>query len=265
MNMMQMVAAMVICYFITLTLLSVYRNQINTKIANLVFIFVDLVFFLSWNYAAYLRGWLKDGFMTLENISPFIMTLIPLTLFMSEKVKRFANAAIAFLWVGMFFALLISPQHAYIFNFNIEASFIYTSEAACHLIASLYGAWLIISGQVPCNLKSLGRAVVAMYGVVGYGVLLNYLFHIDNFGMDPYGNAHIYMLDVLGSFEATLLAYLLGIFIVLVAGIQFGHGLKRLVDESHGIKTEGGPLARIRNGAATDEKREEEENEGENN
>ena len=29
MNMMQMVAAMVICYFITLTLLAVYRKHIN--------------------------------------------------------------------------------------------------------------------------------------------------------------------------------------------------------------------------------------------
>ena len=75
MNMMQMVAFMVICYFITLTLLCVYRKIINVKIANYVFIGVDLVFFFCWNYAAHLRGWLKDGFMTLENISPFMIAL----------------------------------------------------------------------------------------------------------------------------------------------------------------------------------------------
>ena len=127
MNMMQMVAAMVICYFITLTLLSVYRKHINIKVANIGFILVDLVFFLSWNYAGYLKGWLEEGYMTFGNISPFIMTLIPLTVFMSDRVKAYCNSAIALLWLGMFLALLISPQHAYIFNYNIEASFIYTS------------------------------------------------------------------------------------------------------------------------------------------
>lgn len=233
MNMMQMVAFMVICYFITLTLLCVYRRIINVKIANYIFIGVDLVFFFCWNYAAYLRGWLNDGFMTLENISPFIMTLIPLTLFMGERVRKYCNSAIAFLWLGMFLALMISPQHAYIFNYNIEATFIYASEAACHLIASLYGVWLIISGQVECNTKSLGRSVACMYLVIGYGVFLNYFFHTRNFGMDPYGNFSIYMLDILGSFEATLLAYLLGVLVVLVIGIQFGHGLKKLVDSFH--------------------------------
>ena len=123
MNMMQMVAIMVACYFITLTLLCIYRDIIDIKIANAVFIIVDIIFFFGWNYAAYLKGWLSDGYMTLENISPFIMTLIPLTVFMSERVRSYCNSAIAFLWLGMFLALIISPQHAYIFNYNIEASF----------------------------------------------------------------------------------------------------------------------------------------------
>ena len=235
MNMMQMVAAMVICYFITLTLLAVYRKHINPKVANIGFIIVDLVFFFSWNYAGYLKGWLDEGYMTFGNISPFIMTLIPLTVFMSDRVKAYCNSTIAFLWLGMFLALLISPQHAYIFNYNIEASFIYTSEAACHLLASLYGAWLIISGQVDCTLKSLRRATICIFSVIGFGVFLNFMFHKNNFGMDPYNGASIYMIDVLDSFEATFLAYLLGVFIVLTIGLQFGHGLKKLVDEAHGI------------------------------
>lgn len=235
MNMMQMVAIMVAFYFITLTLLCIYRSIINVKIANAIFIIVDLIFFLSWNYAAYLRGWLKDGFMTLENISPFIMTLIPLTVFMNEKVKKYCNCAIAYLWLGMFLALMISPQHAYIFSYNIEASPIYASEAACHLIASLYGIYLIISGQVECNVKNLGKSVVCMFSVIGFGVILNYIFHTRNFGMDPYGKYTIYMINIFGSFEATFLAYLLGVFIVLTIGVQFGDGLRKLVDSAHGI------------------------------
>lgn len=233
MNMMQMVAIMVACYFITLTLLCIYRNIINIKVANTIFIIVDLVFFLSWNYAAYLRGWLEDGFMTLENISPFIMTLIPFTCLLSERIRKYCDSAIAFLWIGMFLALMISPQHAYIFSYHIEASYIYASEAACHLIASLYGAYLIISGQVKCNFKSWIKSIVCMYSVIGFGVILNYVFHTSNFGMDPYGDYTIYMVDILRSFGATLLAYLLGVMVVLTMGMQAGHILYKLVDSTH--------------------------------
>lgn len=228
-NMMQMVAIMVACYFITLTLLCIYRNLINIRIANAVFIIVDLVFFFCWNLAAFQVGWLYDGFMTLENISPLIMTLIPLTVFMNDKVKSYCNSAIAFLWIGMFVALMISPQHAYIFNYSIDANFIYSSEAACHLIASLYGAWLIISGQVACDWKNWLKSIVCMYGVIGFGVFLNFVFHTRNFGMDPYGRYTIYMINIFGSFWATLLAYLLGVLVVLTVGMQIGHGFNRLV------------------------------------
>jgi hypothetical protein len=241
--MMQMVGLMVICYFVTLTLLAIYRNIINVKVGNTVFIIVDLVFFFFWNYAAYQRGWLSDGFMTLENISPFIMTLIPLTVFMSDRVRSYCNSAIAFLWVGMFLALMISPQHAYIFNFNIEASPIYTAEAACHLIASLYGAYLIITKQVKCDARHWRRSVICMFSVIGFGVILNYAFHIRNFGMDPYGDYTIYMIDIFGSFEATLAAYLLGVLLVLTIGMQVGLVFFKLVEATHEEKKETEALA----------------------
>lgn len=232
MNMMQMVGLMVVCYFITLTLLCVYRKAINVKVANTIFILVDIVFFFSWNYSAYLKGWLDDGFMTLENISPFIMTLIPLTVFMSERVKAYCNSAISFLWAGMFVALIFSPQHAYIFSYEIEASFVYASEAACHLLASLYGLFLIISGQVKCDFKHWKRSIICMYSVIGFGVFLNYFFHIRNFGMDPYGDFSIYMLDIFHSFEATLAAYLLGVLLVLTGGMQIGYLFNKLFNST---------------------------------
>lgn len=243
MNMMQMVGIMVAVYFITLTLLAFYRNIINVKVGNAVFIIVDLVFFFCWNYAAYLRGWLADGFMTLENISPFIMTLIPLTVFLSDRIRSYCNSAIAFLWVGMFLALMISPQHAYIFSYNIDASFVYVSEAACHLIASLYGAFLIITKQVKCDARHWRRSVICMYSVIGFGVILNYFFHTRNFGMDPYGKYTIYMLDIFGSFEATLVAYLLGVLVVLTVGMQIGLLFFKLVESTHADADETSEVA----------------------
>ena len=72
-----------------------------------------------------------------------------------------------------------------------------------------------------------------MYSVIGFGLLLNYVFHTRNFGMDPYGDYTIYMIDIFGSFEATLIAYLLGVLVVLTLGMQIGYMFFKLVDSTH--------------------------------
>ena len=231
MNMIQMVGIMVCCFFASVLTLSLLHKHINVKLGNAMFIIADVVFFFAWNVAAYQLGWLESGSMTLQNISQFTMTLIPFTLILSDKAREYCNAAIAFLWVGMFIAILVSPEHAYIFKSNTEANFRYTAESACHMLASVYGFYLIISGQVKCNFKTLGKALVCMYSVITFGVILNFLFHTRNFGMDPYGNATIYMIDIFGSFEATLVAYYLGVLLVLTLGMQIGYGVQRLVEK----------------------------------
>ena len=233
MNMMQMVGIMVFFFFLTLTVICLYHEHINKKIGNLIFIIVDMIFFFGWSYAGYLQGRLNDGYMTLDNISPFIMTLIPLTPLMNEKVKKCYHCAIAFLWMGMFLALSISPEHSYIFNYRHEATFAYATETACHMVASLYGIYLIISGQVVCDFKHLVKAAACLYSVIGLSVAMNFIFHKSHFQMDPYGNYSIYMIDVLGSFWATLLAYLLGVLLVLIIGMQTGYVFNKMVSKIH--------------------------------
>jgi hypothetical protein len=177
----------------------------------------------------YKQGWLKSGFVTLGNISPMIFTVIPLTLFMNEKTKQYAYSAIAFLWVGMFLALFISPEYAYIFDYHRQATALYTGEALCHMLAALFGIYLILTGQVKLNFQSWWRSIVFMYAVIFFGVFLNYFFHTRNFGMDPYGNYAIYFLNIFGSFEATLIAYLFGVLTVLTVGLEVGYLLERII------------------------------------
>ena len=128
MHMMQMLGILVFLYFFSLILLCFYRKYLKIKTWNLVFLIADLVAFFCWNYAAYQAGWLKTGFMTFGNISPYICTVIPLAYFMNDRVKRACYSAVAFLSAGMFCAMLISPEHAYLFNFYAEANFIYAIE-----------------------------------------------------------------------------------------------------------------------------------------
>ncbi len=231
MHMSLMLGIVLVLFFTSLTLMCLYRRKMNVKIWNFVFVMVDIVFFFLWNLAGYQRGWLDKRFMTLDNISPFTFTIIPLTYFMNKKTKDYAFSAIAFLSVGMFVAMIFSPEHAYLFSYTADASFLYTTEALCHLLCSLFGVYLVLTDQVKADGKNLVKSVVFMYLVIGFGVFLNYVFHKDFFGMDPYGNYRIYMLQLFGSFWATLIAYLLGVLVVLILGMQFTALLRRMMTE----------------------------------
>ena len=228
MHITEMLAALSVVFFLALFLMCLFRDKMKNPIINPLFIFVCAVFFFFWNYAAYERGWLEDGFMTLENISPYICTVICFTPLLSKKVKDYAYSAIAFLGFGMFLAMFVSPEASYLLDFSQNANFMHISEAACHLIMALYGFYLILSDKVALDLVSFTRSLVFMFSSIGFGVFLNLVFHRANFGMNMYGSYSIYFLDIFRSFEITLVAYLLGVLGVLALGFLVGIFLDRL-------------------------------------
>lgn len=222
MHMMQMLGGLSLVLFLALFLMCFFREKLKHPVVNPSFILACATFFFCWNYAAFERGWLKDGFMTLDNISPYICTVILLTPFMSEKIKSFAHCAIAFLGFGMLMALYISPCASYFLDHNHTATFMHISEAACHLVMALYGFCLILTEKVKLTWINLGKAGIFVYASIGFGVFLNWCFHLANFQMDMYGDASIYFLDIFGSFEVTFIAYLLGVLATLLLGFLFG-------------------------------------------
>jgi len=222
-----MVGLVTLFYFVTLILICLYRDKLSPKIGNLIFIIADVIFFFGWNYAYYLIGWLGERFITLDNISPLMFTVMPLTYVAKDKVKDAAFAALAFLNAGMFVAMLFSPDFAYLFNYNDEASFVYTCEALCHGVCSLFGIYLILTRQVKITFKNWVRSVVFMLSIITFGVFLNIVFHRSYFGMDPYDGASIYMFDLFGSFPATLIVYYLAVTVVLTIGMEVGYLLDK--------------------------------------
>ena len=77
---------------------------------------------------------------------------------------------------------------------------------------------VILSNKVKVNFKNLGKAALFIYASIAFGVFLNWCFHLGNFGMDMYGNYSIYFLDIFGSFQATFIAYLFGVFATILLG-----------------------------------------------
>ena len=143
MHMMQMAGIVLFIYFFSLALICLYRDKINIKVFNCIFVITDVIFFFCWNLSYFQQGWLDEIFMTFDNISPMIFTMVGLLYFMKDGVKEYCLSAVAFLSFGMFCAMLISPERAYLFDFDQEASFMYTSEAFCHMHASLFGLYLV--------------------------------------------------------------------------------------------------------------------------
>ena len=240
MNMQLMLGISVSCYFISLLLICLYRDKINVKFFNGVFIVANLIFFALWTLAAsQRRGGMDDGFMTLENISPYIFTIIGLLPFMGKRTKEHALSAIAFLCFGMFGALFVAPEYDVLFHFKGEANLWHTSEALCHMLCSLFGMYLMITKQVKTDFSHWIKSIVFMWGSVTFGVILNLLYDSTCFNMHP-DHYKIYMLDIFRSFEATAVAYYLGILVVLTVGMQTGHLLSRLVDKLHGTDRASG-------------------------
>ena len=218
-----MLLALTPVFFAALGLMCFYRDKLKQHpFIHYLFIAACAVFFFCWNYAAYQKGWLEDGFMTLENISPFICTVILIAPFLQEKIRDFAYCTVAFLALGMFMAIYISPGAEYFSSLRQNTPFIYISEASCHVVMALYGFYLILVDRVKLTFKNLLKALIFIYAAVGFGVFLNWCFHLSNFGMNMYGNYSIYFIDIFGSFAATFIAYLVGIFAVVVMGYMTG-------------------------------------------
>ena len=218
-----MLGILTLVFFIALFLMCFFREKLKNPLINHLIVGICAVFFFCWVYAMYEhRGGFTEGFMTFNNISPFICTVIPLTPFMNKRVRDFAYCAIAFLGFGMFVAMFISPEVEYLFNYHQDAKFLHISEAVCHLIMALYGFYLILSDRVKLDLKNYGKALAFIYSSIGFGIFLNWCFHLSNFGMNMYGDYSIYFLDIFDSFAATLIAYLFGVLATLTLGFLVG-------------------------------------------
>ena len=48
-------------FFVTLVLMCFYRNKINVRLCNILFIVADFIAYSCWTYASYQKGWLGGG------------------------------------------------------------------------------------------------------------------------------------------------------------------------------------------------------------
>ena len=227
MPMMTMLMIFICVYFTILVVMLIYKKNINIKIANLTFILINTILFIGY----YINDYYRKGFvesLTFDQISPFTFTMISASFLMNKKTKEYFLSSVAFLSIGMLIAMIVSPQQAYLVSYRLDANMLYVLDTLLHLNCSLFGIFLVSSGQVKLNVESLKKAFIWMYSVIALVLILNFTFHLNYFGMGPYSKFGIYMFKLFDSYWVTLLVYLFGVALVLSLGYGFNLIISKL-------------------------------------
>lgn len=228
MPMLTMLIICVVVYFTLMVTILLFHKMMNPKITNLIFIIINVLLFVAYYINDFNRNNGKFISLTFDQISPFTFTTLPLSYLFSKKIKDAQFSAVAFLSLGMFVAMLVSPQHAYLVSYRSNASLLFVLDTLLHLNCSLFGIYLIVSGQVLLNAKSLIRAFIYMYSVIAFVLFMNFTFNQNYFGMGPHRDYGIYMFNLFNSYWTTLIVYLLGVGLVLALGFEFNYILQIL-------------------------------------
>ena len=233
MPMMIMLIIFVCIYFVCLTMILIFHKYMNPKSTILFFTITNTALFAGYCINEYYRKG-RFEFLTFDQISPFMFTTLPLSFLMREKIRDAYLHTAALLSLGMFVAAIVSPQEAYLSSYKMDANMLYVLDTLLHINFSLFGAYLFISNTIKIDFKSIKKAAIFLYSVIIFAVICNFLFHKNFFGMGYYANYGIYMIRIFETYWATLIVYILGVFLVLMLGYEYVYILKKL--NIHNIK-----------------------------
>ena len=227
MPMMMMGLIFVCMYFACFFVLLVSHKHMNSKNTIIIFTIINTVLFVAnWINEFNRKGILE--FLTFDQISPFMFTMLPLSFLFKDKLQNLIFKTAALLSLGMFVAMLISPQEAYLGSNQKDASLLYFFDMLLHLNFSLFGTYLFLSGTVKLDFKGIVQSALFLYSVISFAVICNFLFHKNYFGMGYCSNYGIYMIRIFESYWSTLIVYILGIFLVLMLGFEYLLLLKKI-------------------------------------
>lgn len=239
MPMMTMVFVFVCMYFVCLTAILFFHKYVDPKKMILIFTIIDVVLFVgSWINDFHRKG--SFDFLTFDQISPFMFTMLPLSYLMKDKLRNIVYQTAALLSLGMFVAMLVSPLEAHLGSYHDKASILYILDTLLHLNFSLFGIYLFISGTIKLEIKSVLSSAIFLHSVITFAVICNFLFHKNYFGMGYYSNYGIYMIRIFETYWATLIVYLLGVVLVLMLGYEYALLLRKV--NSHNLVEVTQPL-----------------------
>lgn len=167
-------------------------------------------------YDVGLDDWNFKNTLPTANVSPFMFCLTPIILVMPKAIRQYFMTLVALLSFGMLVAglggaLSYMSRH-YVFHWHI------TFDCAAHVFISLWGIYLVNSGQVELTPKKALCGGAIIVGVAMVMLILNSIFKTAFFGLSLYGEHNIYNNKIFESGFISAFAYFTGLCFVLLAG-----------------------------------------------
>ena len=165
------------------------------------------------------KDWNFLNTLPTANVSPFMFCLTPFILIVPKRVRKYLFTLVALLSFGMLMAGLGGAlgfvARDYKFHWHT------TMDCTAHGFISLWGVYLVKSGQVDLTPKKAVISGAIIVCVALMMLILNLIFDKAFFGLSLYGKHNIYNVVLFKNGIISALAYFTGLCGVLFAGYYF--------------------------------------------
>lgn len=209
--------SLLVMYAITVSLMRYMRN---VKIANLIFFGLTFGVYIVYVFMVYSDVGAESiyfhGVLATANISPFMFTVLPIIYFSRGKLKEYLYLLVSLLSVGMFFSPFFNAI-SYAVS-GVPFHVIPVLDYVGHLSLSLWGIYLVRSGQVTLNPKKALTSGLIIVGVADIMLVLNLIFDTAFFGLSLKGKHNIYGNVLTENSYLSAIIYFAGLAVILLLG-----------------------------------------------
>ncbi|MBE5743909.1 MAG: hypothetical protein E7358_04250 [Clostridiales bacterium] len=217
---------------IYIALIFLMKYFTNVKLTNAIFTasvfipYIMLVVTIYRNTGFY--DWNFQNTLPVANVSPFMFTVVPLSLILPKKIKKHFLLLISLLSVGMFLSGALGCVYNAVIKYKFHIHFTYDFFA--HFALSLYGVYIVKSKQVDLSRSNALISSLIIFAVATLMLILNVIFDTAFFGLSLNGKHNIYLMVLVDSSYLSALIYYLGLCLVLV----FGYIYSKLLSKKSG-------------------------------
>ena len=217
---------LLVLYALTIRYMTLMRktrlwNAIFTVLIFSYYIYVAVTVYRSVGF----NDWNFKNVLPVANVSPFMFTLVPLIHLLPMKVKKHFYLLISLLSIGMLLSAILGCIYNASINYKFHVHFL--SDYLAHVFLSLWGVYLVKSGQVSLTKKNCLISSSIIIGSALCMLILNLIFDTSFFGLSLRGKHNIYNNVLTESSYLSALLYFVGLSGVLGLGYLYSRLLSK--------------------------------------
>ena len=199
------------------------KHMKNTRLYNVIFASIIFICYLCVVIRVYFsvgfNDWNFKNTLPVANVSPFMFTLVGVVFLFPVGIRRHLYLLFSLLSVGM----LLSTIFACIYNAAIDYKFHlhFLADYISHVALSLWGVYLIRSGQVRVDKRGALISCGIIIGAAFVMMMLNVIFDTAFFGLSLNGKHNIYNTILTDNSYLSAALYFVGLLTVLLLGYLY--------------------------------------------